>query len=161
RPLATPEQNMKKGTTILGFILSFLVGMAFVWTIDRKGVTGAQATAEPASGGVARAPNPGAVKLDLHIMSQCPYGVQAENAFKDVVAKFGQDIDFHVEFIGQTTPNGDLSSMHGPNEVKGDMLQACAAKHAPAKWFDFILCQNKNSKEVASNWDSCAKELGI
>src|SRR5262245_41945106 len=108
---------MSKSTTILGFLLSFIVGMVVIRTIDGH-VPGAHATAE----GLAR-PNAGAVKVDLHVMSQCPYGVQAENAFKDVVAKFGPDIDLHVEFIGQTAPGGDLSSMHGPNEVKGDLLQ--------------------------------------
>src|SRR5262249_683481 len=94
-------------------------------------------------------------------MAQCPYGVQAEAAFKDVVAKFGPDLDFHVEYIGQTSPSGELSSMHGPNEVKGDLLQVCAQKYAPTKWFDFILCQNKNSKEVATNGATCASEVGI
>src|SRR5262245_58002757 len=148
---------MNKTTTIFGFLLSFLAGMAFIWGVDRRahseGVSGGPDTARPA--------NPGAVQVDLHVMSQCPYGVQAENAFKDVVTKFGKDLDLRVEFIGQTSPSGDLSSMHGPNEVKGDLLQACAQKYAPTKYFDFILCQNKNSKEVATNWDTCAKETGI
>src|SRR5262245_6212318 len=149
---------MSKTATLIGFIISFIAGMAVINVIDRTSPSWWSTKVEAEQ---ARALNPGAVKVDLHVMAQCPYGVQAENAFKDVVAKFGQDIDFHVEFIGQTGPTGELSSMHGPNEVKGDTLQVCAQKYAPAKWFDFILCQNKNSKEVATNADSCAKEVGI
>src|SRR5438552_3467579 len=115
---------MNKGTSIVGFILSFIAGMAVIWAVDRaglpRGAHGSQATAVTEG---ARVVNSGAVKVDLHIMAQCPYGVQAENAFKDVVAKFGGDLDLNIEYIGQTGPNGDLSSMHGPNEVKGDVLQ--------------------------------------
>src|SRR5262245_58915484 len=136
---------MSKTTSIIGFILSFIAGMGLIWGIDRGGGPGVFATAE--TGGAIRPANPGAVRVDLHVMSQCPYGVQAENAFKDVVDKFGPDMDLHVEYIGQTAPNGDLSSMHGPNEVKGDLLQVCAQKYSPTKWFAFTLCQNQNSKE--------------
>ncbi|MBM4375438.1 MAG: DsbA family protein [Deltaproteobacteria bacterium] len=103
--------------------------------------------------------NPGAVKVELYAMSQCPYGVQAENGFKDAVEKLGADVDFRVEFIGQTSPTGELTSMHGPKEVKGDMVQACAQKHTP-KWFQLILCQNKNMREVDTNWEACASEVG-
>ena len=151
---------MNKGTAVVGFILSFIAGMILIWGIER-GSGGVAATAEQAADGAgSRTANAGAVPVELFVMSQCPYGVQAEAAFKDVVAKFGNDIDFKVEFIGQTSANGDLTSMHGPNEVKGDLVQACAQKLSP-KWFDFILCQNKNMKEVATNWEACAAEVGI
>src|SRR5262245_2936596 len=138
---------MNKGTTIIGFFLSFIAGMAVIWGVDRGSGGHLQASAETVQSEGMRPANPGAVRFDLYVMSQCPYGVQAENAFKDVVAKFGQDLDFHVDYIGQKSPTGDLSSMHGPNEVKGDTIQVCAQKYAPTKWFDLILCQNANSKE--------------
>jgi predicted DsbA family dithiol-disulfide isomerase len=152
---------MNKGTTIIGFFLSFIAGMAVIWGVDRGSGGALQATADAVHSEGMRPANPGAVRFDLYVMSQCPYGVQAENAFKDVVAKFGSDLDFHVDYIGQKSPTGDLSSMHGPNEVKGDSIQVCAQKYAPTKWFDLILCQNANSKEVATNGDSCAKQVGI
>jgi predicted DsbA family dithiol-disulfide isomerase len=157
-----------KGTAIVGFLLSFAAGMGLMRGIDGWGPgAGATATADVkaesnnAGSAVARTANPGAVRVDLHVMAQCPYGVQAEAAFKDVVAKFGNDLDLHVEYIGQTGAGGELTSMHGPNEVKGDLLQVCAEKYAPAKSFDFILCQNANSKEVATNAEACAKQLGL
>ena len=37
----------------------------------------------------------------------------------------------------------------------------CVQKYAPAKAFDFILCQNENNKEVATNAAGCAQRLGI
>ncbi len=152
---------MNKGTAIIGLFLSFLCGMGIMFAIDRHGGgTHVAATPEKVTS-TNRVVKPGAVSVDLHVMSQCPYGVQAENGFKDVVAKFGGDVDLRVEFIGQKSATGDLSSMHGPNEVKGDLFQVCAQKLAPGKSFDFILCQNENMKEVATNGEACAKKVGI
>jgi predicted DsbA family dithiol-disulfide isomerase len=153
---------MNKGTAIVGFILSFLAGMLLVWGIDRGSST-ATATRDKAGPGAAvdgKGANPGAVSVELYVMSQCPYGVQAEDAFKPVIDKFGADIDFKIEFIGQEK-DGQLTSMHGPKEVKGNLVQICAMKHAPAKYFDMILCQNKNMREVDTNWEACASTLGI
>ena len=152
---------MNKGSAIVGFILCFLSGMAGMWGIDRASSGGGFGAHASKEGSVAMPDkaNPGAVKVELYAMSQCPYGVQAENGFKDAVEKLGGDVDFKVEFIGQTGATGELTSMHGPKEVRGDMIQMCAQKHTP-KWFQLMLCQNKNSKEVDTNWEACANELG-
>ncbi|MCC6521666.1 MAG: thioredoxin domain-containing protein [Polyangiaceae bacterium] len=166
---------MKNGTVIAGFIVSFLAGMALMWGVDKSSGAPRATKDQPSSGaigaakgGVAEADGanygsakPGAVRVDLYVMSQCPYGVQAENGFADAVAKLGDDLDFRVDFIGDKTPSGDLSSMHGPKEVKGDMVQVCAQKYAPTKWFQMVLCQNKNMREVDTNWEACATEGGL
>ena len=39
-------------------------------------------------------------RLDVFVMSQCPYGVQALNAMKEVLANFDGAIDFNVNYIG-------------------------------------------------------------
>jgi 2-hydroxychromene-2-carboxylate isomerase len=148
------------GVAIVGFIICFLSGAAIMWGIDSRHPNAAGTTADNTQA-VSKKANPGAVEVDLHIMAQCPYGVQAEAAFKDVVAKFGPDMDLHVEYIGQTGADGAPNSMHGPNEVKGDLTQVCVQKYAPEKAFDFILCQNENNKEIASNGPACATKLGI
>ncbi len=162
----TTEHRYSKGATILGFFLSFSVGALAVRLTSGHALYAtpgeAQAVAEKRPESVpASVTRPGAVRADLYVMSQCPFGVQAEAAFKDVVAKFGPDLDLHVEFIGNTSPSGELASLHGPPEVKGDLYQVCANKYAPAKSFDFILCQNENFKEVATNGEACAKKLGL
>jgi predicted DsbA family dithiol-disulfide isomerase len=110
--------------------------------------------------GVASNAKPGSPRVELYVMSQCPYGVQAEQGFKDAVEKLGDNLDFHIDFIGDKTPSGDLNSMHGPKEVKGDIAQVCAQKYS-AKWFQMMLCQGKNSREVDTNWEACAKDLGM
>jgi predicted DsbA family dithiol-disulfide isomerase len=155
------EGGMSVGVAIVGFLVCFLGGAGIMWGIDSSHPNAASAKADTTQVAANAPANPGAVRMDLHIMAQCPYGVQAENALKDVVAKFGPDLDLHVEYIGQTDASGAPSSMHGPNEVKGDLTQVCVQKYAPTKAFDFILCQDENSKEVATNGAACAQRLGI
>src|SRR5262249_57301579 len=108
----------------------------------------------------AKAPIEGRPKLEFFVMSQCPYGVQAVNAVAPVAEKMGDDLDFRLNFIG--TMDGDKpTSMHGENEVKGDIVQVCAAGIAPNKYLNMITCQNRNPLAVHSNWESCAGEAGI
>lgn len=155
---------MNKGTAIVGFILSFLAGMLLVWGIDRGSSGTASATREKGAQGTAvdgaKGANPGAVAVELFVMSQCPYGVEAEKAFAPVLEKFGGDIDFKIGFIGQEK-DGQLTAMHGPKEVKGNIVQACAQKLFPSKYFQLITCQNANMREVDTNWEACSATVGV
>jgi glutaredoxin len=99
-------------------------------------------------------------KLEFFVMSKCPYGVQVEKAVAPVLARLGGNVDFHIAFIGQKA--GDqLSSMHGPGEVTGDIAQLCAREVAPDKYVQMIDCQDNDPKSVETNWESCGKQAGI
>jgi hypothetical protein len=99
-------------------------------------------------------------KLEFFIMSKCPYGVQVEKAIAPVLDTLGDNIDFHVAYIGQK--QGDqLNSMHGPGEVTGDIAQLCARDVAPDKYFKMIACQDNDPGHVDTNWESCGKQAGI
>ncbi|MGB9599125.1 MAG: thioredoxin domain-containing protein [Myxococcota bacterium] len=99
--------------------------------------------------------------FEMYIMSQCPYGVQVVNEIASVVEKLGPNMDLKINYIGNKTPDGNFSSMHGDNEVKGDMIQLCAMKYYPKNYLKFMVCQNKNYRDVATNWEACAKENGM
>jgi predicted DsbA family dithiol-disulfide isomerase len=111
----------------------------------------------PAAG---QSSGPERVRVDLFVMSLCPYGVQAENAFGPVVEKLGPALDLRVEFIAGEE-KGKLVSLHDEPEVKGDIAQLCAAKIAPDRSYRMILCQNKTPRQIPDNWEACAKEVGI
>ncbi len=99
-------------------------------------------------------------KLEFFVMSKCPYGVQVEKAVAPVLEKLGGNVDFHVAYIGQK--QGDqLSSMHGPGEVTGDIAQLCAHEVAPDKYVKMIECQDNDPQHVDTNWESCGKTAGI
>jgi glutaredoxin len=101
------------------------------------------------------------VKLDLYVMSQCPYGVQAENAIAPVLKTLGNSVKFNLYFIGGVDSSGGFQSLHGENEVNGDMLQACAIKYEPAKFMDLVVCMNQNAGSIPANWEACADQLKL
>lgn len=155
---------LSKQTTGLVYVGSFIAGLGLMWGLGKGATAGPEVkpdtpstVATPAS--VVKTTKPGAVKMELFVMSQCPYGVQVEEGLKDAVAKLGDDLDLQVDYIGEDN-NGVLTSMHGDPEVVGNTAQLCAMKMSN-KWFDFIECQNKNYREVGTNYGSCAAEVGI
>ena len=98
--------------------------------------------------------------LEFFVMSQCPYGVQVMTAVAPALEKLGGNVDFKLNFIGDNK-DGKLTSMHGDNEVKGDIAQLCAAKQAPWQYMKMVACQyTKGAQEVATNWEPCAKDAG-
>ncbi|HTR55205.1 MAG TPA: thioredoxin domain-containing protein, partial [Kofleriaceae bacterium] len=99
-------------------------------------------------------------KLDFFVMSKCPYGVQVEKAVAPVLDQLGGNVDFHIAYIGQK--QGDqLTSMHGPGEVTGDIAQLCAHEVAPDKYVKMIECQDKDAAHVDTNWELCGSQAGI
>jgi hypothetical protein len=96
-------------------------------------------------------------KLDVFVMSQCPYGVKGLDAMKEVVDNFkkaGTAVDFAVHYIGDGDA-GSLSSMHGAGEVAEDVREACAIEHygKGLKYMDYVWCRNKNIRDA--NWQAC------
>jgi 2-hydroxychromene-2-carboxylate isomerase len=115
---------------------------------------------KPAPGtSVAKAAS-GAPTLELFVMSQCPYGVQVVNAAAAAKKQLGSAMDVKIQFIGDGTP-GQLTSMHGPAEVTGDLAQVCANEIAADKLLSFVTCQNENMSEVDKNWRDCAQKNGV
>ena len=91
------------------------------------------------------------VEFVMHVMSQCPFGVQVENGFAPVLKKMGDHIDFKIEFIGDEPTPGQFTAMHGDSEVKGNILHLCTIKHEPVKFMDLILCMNKDMRQIPNN----------
>jgi len=99
-----------------------------------------------------------AIDFELFVMSQCPYGVVFEDELVKVMDKIGDYINLDIEFIGEI--EGEvLSSMHGQNEVDGNIIQICAKKYYPNNYLNFIACMNKDYSKIPGNWEACANEL--
>lgn len=104
---------------------------------------------------------PKPLKVEFYVMSQCPFGVEVENAVKPVLDKIGNLVDFKLDYIVNAAPDGTFKSLHGEPEVQGDIAQLCVNKYAPQKFMDFLMCQNKTVREVNTNWKACAQQFGI
>jgi hypothetical protein len=138
-------------------VLLVFAGTLALAACEKQPVGPAGPVKAPASGQGAGADR---VRVDLYVMSMCPHGVQAENAFGPVVEKLGQALDLRVEFIA-SEEGGKLVSLHEEPEVKGDIAQLCAARIAPGRSYRLILCQNRTPRQIPDNWEQCAKEVGI
>src|SRR4051812_8471458 len=105
-------------------ILECLLGAALLVGCENTSKLDQAGMAAPSAPPVARTVEKPA-KLEFFIMSKCPYGVQVEKAIAPVLDKLGGNVDFHISYIGQKQ-NDQLTSMHGPTEVAGDIAQLCA-----------------------------------
>jgi len=99
--------------------------------------------------------------LDLYVMSQCPYGTQAEEITFPVVELFGDDIEFNLRFIANDNGDGTFSSLHGQPEVDGNIRQLCVEKNYPEKYFDYLLCVAEDYRNLDTIWGTCAEQVGI
>ena len=100
-------------------------------------------------------------KLDLFIMSQCPYGAKAMIAAMDALPHFGgDDVDLDVHFIGNEK-DGKLTSMHGQPEVDLNLVEICATEKYPddSQFIKFLGCVSKDYKK--GDWKACATGLGM
>jgi len=119
-------------------------------------------------------------KLDLFVMSYCPFGVRAETALVPILAEFGPKIDLQLYFIAQSKANDSpaantasvsagsasvnkpldsFASLHGPQEVEEDFRQALIQKHFPEKLLPYLSIRNQNIR--TSDWKECATKAGI
>lgn len=105
--------------------------------------------------------NPDAVPVELFVMSQCPYGVMAENALIPVLEEFGNDVDFTLYFIASETETG-FRSLHGETELNEDLRQICIAENYPQEnFFNYLACVNTDYGNISDIWEGCASSNGI
>lgn len=101
------------------------------------------------------------VSLDFYVMSQCPYGVQVEDAIAPVLVKFGSAVDFQIDYIARDLGDGRFQSLHGDAEVAGNIVQLCAQKYEPKLWMGFVSCMNDDAAAIPANWRTCSDQLGL
>ena len=120
--------------------------------------TTAPATDTPASTAPVKSDKP---KVDLYVMSFCPYGNKAEDTLKPVFELLKNNMDFNVHFI--VSVNGTtVESLHGAPEVAQDEREACVLKYyGNQAWFDFAGYVNTNCGSDGSCWEAGATALKL
>ncbi|NOQ38626.1 hypothetical protein GQ472_07125, partial [archaeon] len=101
------------------------------------------------------------VTLDMYIMSQCPYGVQAEDGAIPAVKKLKDSVNYNIYFIANDNGDGTFSSLHGQPEVDENMRQICIMEKYPEQFLDYLTCLNKNYRNAGTAWKSCAESNSI
>jgi len=91
--------------------------------------------------------------LELYVMSQCPYGVMAENKIIEAqkAGKLPKDKEIKIRYIVNYDANtGLFNSLHGQAEWEEDARQLVIAKYFPEKFWKYL--------EIRNDMYQCSKE---
>ncbi len=121
--------------------------------------------------------------VQLFIMSFCPYGLQAVDAFKPAIQLVEDKINFDLAYViysnyasnyGQSwdaycyDEEEKYCSMHGINELKEDVRQMCIQKYQEDKlwnYMDLLVADYSLGKVSANNiesmWKTYAQTAGV
>ncbi len=88
-------------------------------------------------------------KVELFVMSHCPFGTQAEKGIIPVVELLGDQIDFDLMFVNY--------AMHPTQgEVEAQLTQHCIQEEQNEKFLPFLKCFLEDG-----NSERCINEIGI
>lgn len=100
----------------------------------------------PAASGITKSDKP---RVELFVMSHCPFGTQAEKGMIPAVKALGDKIDFKTRFV--------YYAMHpSQGEVEEQLNQYCIQKEQNDKFIDYLGCFLKEG-----NGEACLTETGI
>lgn len=100
-------------------------------------------------------------RVDLYVMSFCPFGNQAEDTMEEAYNLLKDKIDFNVHYIVNEN-NGEISSLHGQKEVDQNMREVCVEKnYGMDKWWDFTTYVNENCGEIGDCWEDSAQAANL
>ena len=80
----------------------------------------------------AEAPKASVPKIELFVMSYCPYGLQAQKAMLPVMKLLGGKADIDVKFVDYI--------MHDLQEIEENTTQYCIQETQREKYFDYLNC---------------------
>lgn len=102
-------------------------------------------------------------KVELFVMSFCPYGNQAEDIMNPVLSLMGSKFDFVMHYIVSKDDSGKYQSLHGDQELHQDVRELCVAKYQNDKFWSFVEAINKDctAQNADTCWEKTATDLGI
>lgn len=71
-------------------------------------------------------------KVELFVMSLCPFGLQMQKGITPVARALGNKIDFEIKFVDY--------AMHGWPEISENVSQYCIQKTDKSKYLDYLDC---------------------
>lgn len=86
---------------------------------------------------------------DLYIMSYCPYWLQAQKWYLEVMSKLGKVADVNIKWVPYI--------MHGQKEADENVVQYCIGKEQKEKYVPYLNCFLKEEWK----WVECRKESKI
>ena len=101
----------------------------------------------------------GKAKVDLYLMSLCPYGIEAQKALIPILKELGDKIDFNMYFIANELPGHQFQSLHGEPEIQEDRRQLTIARHFPRQLIKYL--SHRLAHYSDTNWSASAITAGL
>jgi len=160
------EMKVKIGSTTYDMYATsngeFLFPQAFVLgpSKDKPAATAKPNNPPPAKQTAADVKKVDKTMLELYVVSKCPFGLQAQRAAAEAIAKIPSLADsVTVRYIGSVV-NGKITAMHGGDNTTGEagenLRQICIRDEQKSKYWNYIACHIK-----AGDVDSCLKTAGV
>ncbi|MCX6807894.1 MAG: hypothetical protein NTZ80_03825 [Patescibacteria group bacterium] len=103
------------------------------------------ANTTPASTEISKEAKP---KVEVFVMSHCPFGTQIEKGILPVADLLGDKIDFEIKFVDY--------AMHGEKELAEELSQYCIQKEQNSKYHTYLSCFITSGES-----DKCLTEASI
>ena len=99
--------------------------------------------------------------MEVFVMSQCPYGVRAEDLIIQAKknGQFPKDKTVKIRYIVNYDPARGFSSLHGSGEWEENVRQLLIAKYYPKQFWKYLEIRNKDYR--SSRWDKAMEDAGI
>ena len=118
----------------------------FPVAVKMEPVQNQKTTAAPQNESVPKSEKP---KVQLFVMSYCPFGLQMEKAMLPVLKLLGDKVDFSLHFV--------YYAMHGEKEVWENLRQYCIQREFGRKALEnYLDCFTQTG-----SWKECVREAGI
>jgi len=100
-------------------------------------------------------------KLTAYVMADCPYGLQMQRVFKNVINTDARaQNNLRVEYIFDQNSDfktGDLNALHGKEEAKENLRQICIREEQPDLYWSYVSCYMQKQ----GNSENCLNQTGI
>ncbi len=90
-------------------------------------------------------------KVELFVMSYCPYGTMMEKGILPVLDKLGDKIDYNLDFVNY--------AMHGKKEVEENSREYCIGKEYKDKQNSYLKCFLDDKDKALVGKDGDRKEI--
>ena len=87
-------------------------------------------------------------KVELFIMTYCPYGLQMQKAYLPVMELLGKKANIDIKFVSY--------AMHGEKEVIENTRQYCIEQEQPEKYISYAKCF-----ATSGDFASCLKQASV
>jgi len=122
-----------------------LAGKTLVFTIKVLSVTEPPSQQQAPDLGIPKSDKP---KVDVFIMSYCPYGLQMQKAVLPVMELLGDKADITIKWVSYI--------MHGKTEIDENTRQYCIQLEQEDKYIAYAKCFT-----LSGNVESCLTEAGV